>query len=310
MRRGSTVALVTPMHESTGDVDYVSLRKLLRLHVESGTHNLCVLGTTGEASVLSSQERERVLRTAVELVKGKMTILAGTGTIDPKSTKAMTQQAIDVGCDAALVVTPYYVKPPQRGLIQNTVAAADLGLPVVVYNVPGRTGVDFKDENIAVCAQHPNVVGVKDATGDVSRVANLRRLLSEQRGGGGGDDDFLLYSGDDSTSLRFVELGGDGCISVTANVAPRDMSIMMNKALSQSQGTGDGGGNESASSIDERLAGLHRDLFLESNPMPAKWALYRLGLIESPYCRPPLTTFDFDTYGADVEAALKQAGLL
>ena len=159
MTPGSTCALVTP-YTASGKIDVPALRGLLRFHVENGTDGLCILGTTGEAAVMSMDERATVLTTAVEEVKGKMPILAGTGTIDPVHVKEMTLQAIDIGCDASLVVTPYYVKPPQRGLVKHFLAMADLGLPVIIYNIPGRAQVDFVPESIALVADHPNIIGV------------------------------------------------------------------------------------------------------------------------------------------------------
>ena len=158
MQQGSSCAIITPMTEN-GTIDIPSLRNLLHYHLDSGTDNLCILGTTGEASVLSMNERAKVLTTAVEEVKGKIPILAGTGTINPIHVREMTQQAIDLGCDASLVVTPYYVKPPQRGLIKHFSDMADLGLPVVMYNIPGRSKVDLTPESTAICAEHPNIVG-------------------------------------------------------------------------------------------------------------------------------------------------------
>lgn len=280
------------MDQETGAVDVAGLRKLLDWHVQQKTDNLCILGTTGEASVLTMAERELILKTTVEQVKGKLPILVGTGTIDPTACKAMTQQAMDLGCDASLVVTPYYVKPPQRCLIQHMTNAADLGLPVVIYNVPGRTAVDFLDQNIAIAAQHPGIVGVKDATGDLTRVQALRKLVS---------DDFLMYSGDDGTCVDFLLNGGDGCISVTANVAANAMHRMVQAALA--------GNADEARAINAPLEGLHQKLFLECNPIPVKWAAARLGLAQSGYCRPPLAEMD-PIFNDEVEAALKQAGLL
>jgi len=298
LKPGSSVALVTPFDESTGNIDYPALRQLLQYHLEAGTDNLCILGTTGEASVMSMDERAQVLKIAVEEVKGQMPILVGTGTIDPVHVKAMTQQAVDLGCDASLVTTPYYVKPPQRCLIQHMVTAAEhYGLPVCIYNVPGRTAVNMLDESIAIAAQHENVVAVKDATGDLSRVANLRNELSRN------DvvDDFLLFSGDDGTSMDFILGGGDGCISVTANVAPTAMHRLVEACRA--------GDAERAAEINAPLAALHQKLFCEANPIPAKWAVHRLGLTKSPWCRPPLDAMD-PLYATDVEDALRQAGLL
>jgi len=292
MRPGSSVAIITPMIPETGAVDIEGLRHLLRYHVESRTDNLCILGTTGEASVLSMPERELVLKTAVDEVKGKMPILVGTGAINPTSIKAMTQQAIDLGCDASLVVTPYYVKPPQRCLIRHMTDAADWGLPVVMYNVPGRTGVNFSDESIAIASEHAGIVGVKDATGDLSRVDALRKLVS---------DDFLLYSGDDGSTADFIAKGGNGSISVTANVAAAAMRDMIAAALDKRF--------DEANEINDRLVGLHNKLFVECNPIPVKWAAKRLGLINSAFCRPPLDEMD-PIFESQLEDALKQAGLL
>lgn len=277
---------------STGDIDVPNLKSLLQYHVESGTDNLCILGTTGEASVMSMDERELILKTAVEECKGKIPILAGCGTIDPKAVKAMTQQAIDIGCDANLMVTPYYVKPPQRGMIAMYTQIADMGLPVIIYNIPGRSSINFSDESIATCAQHESIIGLKDATGDLSRLTSIRPMVGEE---------FLLYSGDDSSSLEFVKRGGDGCISVTANVAAPSIHHIMLNALA--------GDFAKAEALNEPLLGLHKQLFCESSPMPVKWAAKRLRMIDTDFCRPPLATFDPELH-PQVEEALKAAGLL
>lgn len=297
MKRGTSVAIVTPMNADTGKVDFDDLRRLLRYHVDAGTDNLCILGTTGEASVLTEKEKEDVLKIAVEEVKGIMPILVGTGTIDPTKIKAATQQARDLGCDAALVVTPYYVKPPQRALVNHFMTVADWDiLPVVPYNVPGRTGVNMMDENLALISQHPNIVALKDATGDVDRLVNLRKLLAEQQ-----NTDFLLYSGDDGTTIDFIARGGDGCISVTANVAAKQLREAVHAALA--------GDVETANKLNEPLVDLHQKLFVEANPIPAKWAAAHLGLIKSAYARPPLCEMD-DKYAPEVTAALIAAGVL
>eukprot|EP01083_Nonionella_stella_P281865 959306_1 len=237
-------------------------------------------------------ERAQILKTAVEEVKGKIPILAGTGTIDPNHVKEMTLQAIDLGCDASLVVTPYYVKPPQRGLVNHFISVAELGLPVIMYNIPGRTKVDLSLESTAICAEHPYIVGLKDATGDLDRVKKIRSLVG---------DKLLLYSGNDDTSPNFVMRGGDGCISVAANVAPEAVHDVIVAALE--------GDAELVKKLNEPLLGLHKNLFLESNPIPVKWAAWRAGLIDSPYCRPPLDELD-PKFHNDVEAALKAAGLI
>jgi len=291
MQQGSSCAVITPMTDS-GKIDIPSFRNLLKYHINSGTDNLCILGTTGEASVMSMDERAQVITTAVDMVKGKIPILCGTGTINPNHVKEMTQQAIDLGCDASLVVTPYYVKPPQRGLIKHFTDMADLGLPVIMYNIPGRTKVDLSPQSTAICAEHPNIVGLKDATGDLDRVKEIRSLVG---------DDFLLYSGNDDTASNFVMRGGDGCISVTANVAPEQMHDMMVAALEKDA--------DLVQQINGPLMGLHKNLFVESNPIPVKYAAWRAGLIKSPFCRPPLAQLDAKYY-KDVETALYAAGLL
>lgn len=293
LNKGSTVALVTPFSSTTGEIDVPSLKALLQMHIDAETDNLCMLGTTGEASVMSMKERELILSTAVEMCKGRIPILAGCGTINPNHVKEMTLQAMDLGCDANLMVCPYYVKPPQRGLIQMFTSIADLGLPLVMYNIPGRAAINLSDESIAICSQHERIVGLKDATGDLSRLASVRPLVG---------NDFLLYSGDDSSSLEFVKRGGDGCISVTANVAPAIMHQIMTNALFSRD-------YDKAESLNESLLMLHKQLFIESSPMPVKWALQRMGVIDSAYCRPPLDEMD-PKFQPLVEEALQAAGLI
>ena len=312
----------------TGAIDFPTLRSLLQFHLESGTDGLCILGTTGEgkstvssmlfkyyifgmhmltihiindyitASVLTMDERKKVLDVAVEEVKGKIPILVGTGTIDPEHVKEQTLQAIDCGCDASLVVTPYYVKPPQRALIRHFETMADLGLPVCIYNVPGRTGVDFLPESIAKVAGHPNIVAVKEATGDVSRLAQIHKACEAN---GVPKDKLLLLSGDDGTTDKFVLDGGDGCISVTANVAPARMHDLMMAALKKD--------TEEAYRINAPLRSLHTDAFCEANPIPIKWATKRIGKIDCAYLRPPLDELAPEFHGV-VEQALIEAGLL
>lgn len=297
MRQGSYVALITPM-TATGKIDLPSLRMLLQFHLESGTDGLCILGTTGEASVMTMAERKSVLDVAVEEVKGKIPILVGTGTIDPQHVKEQTLQAIDCGCDASLVVTPYYVKPPQRALVRHFESMADLGLPVCIYNVPGRTGVDFLPQSIGQVAGHPNIVAVKEATGDVSRVAQIHEACEAN---GVAKDSLLLLSGDDGTTDEFVLGGGDGCISVTANVAPSRMHNLMMAALKKDL--------EEVQRINSPLRRLHEDEFCEANPIPIKWAMKRIGKIDCAYLRPPLDELSPDLQGL-VEGALAEAGLL
>ena len=295
MRRGSTVALITPFTEDN-KIDVDGLEKLIDFHLESGTDNLCVLGTTAEASVMSMDERELALRTIVSKAKGQIPILVGTGTIDPATVKKYTQQAIDLGADASLVVSPYYVKPPQRGLINHFTTMADMGLPVVLYNVPGRTAVDLSDKTIAMLAQHDKIVGIKDATGDVSRLTSLKLALGEDL-----NRNFLKYSGDDGTTIDYVLEGGDGCISVTANIAPKVVRDMIHAGLN--------GNDQLAIELNQPLKLLHDRLFVESNPIPAKWAAQRIGLTNNAFCRPPLDAMD-PQYIDLLEEALFTANIL
>lgn len=297
LRQGSYVALVTPM-TPTGEISIPDLRSLLQFHLESGTDGLCILGTTGEAAVMTMAERKMVLDAAVDEVKGKIPILVGTGTIDPEHVKEQTLQAIDCGCDASLIVTPYYVKPPQRGLMRHFESMADLGLPVCIYNVPGRTGVDMLPESIAKIAGHPNIVAVKEATGDVSRVSKIHDAM---KANGVSADSLLLFSGDDGSTDEFVLAGGDGCISVTANVAPSQMHQLMMAALKKDRAE--------VERINAPLRTLHSDEFCEANPIPIKWAVKRIGKIGWAYLRPPLDELSPEFY-EKMERAMKTACLI
>jgi len=294
LRKGSTCALITPFADD-GKIDVRGLEKLIEFHLEEGTDNLCVLGTTAEAAVMTMDERALVLTTIANIAKGKVPLLVGTGTINPESVKAMTQQAIDMGADASLIVNPYYVKPPQRALVRHFMTMADMGLPVILYNVPGRTGSNIADETVALLSEHENIVGVKDATGDLKRLASLKALLGDR------DSNFLKYSGDDETTDEFVLQGGDGCISVTANLVPGRIHEMVHAALK--------GDSALVKQINDPLRLLHKNLFCESNPIPTKWAAKRIGLVKTAYCRPPLDVLD-PQFEGKVEDALKAAGLL
>lgn len=288
---GSLVALITPMKDN-GDVDIPCLRKLLRWHKEEGTDGIVILGTTGEASTLSAEEKGEVMAVTREEVGGVLPIIVGTGTIDTKSTIAATKQAKLFGADAALVVTPYYVKPSQTGLYEHFKAIADAAeIPIVLYNVPGRTGVDLSVETTVKLSKHPMIQGLKDATGDNNRVKPMRSVIGE---------DFKLYSGEDSAACDYVLQGGDGVISVTANVVPGAVSRVMAAGKARDEKT--------AKATDAPLSGLHRDLFCEANPIPVKWAMSRIGKTESGI-RLPLVQLGEDFHGR-VEAALVQAGCL
>lgn len=289
--KGSMVALVTPMKDN-GDLDIPTLRQLLRWHKAEGTDGVVILGTTGEASTLTAEEKGEVMAVTREEVGGVLPIIVGTGTIDTKSTIAATKQAKLFGADAALVVTPYYVKPSQAGLYQHFTTLADAAeIPVILYNVPGRTGVDLSVETTVKLSHHPMICGLKDATGDNNRVQPMRSVIGE---------DFMLYSGEDGAACDYVLQGGDGVISVTANVAPGAMARVM--------AAGNAGDSDTAKSTDGPLSGLHRDLFCEANPIPVKWALARMGKIQSGI-RLPLVELG-DKFHTRVEAAMIQAGCL
>jgi 4-hydroxy-tetrahydrodipicolinate synthase len=271
MITGSIVALVTPMTE-TGDIDWAALERLIDWHIANGTQALGLVGTTGEASTLSHPEHREVIRFGVSHAGGRIPIMAGTGSNATLEAVELTVSAAEAGADCALLVTPYYNRPTQEGLYHHfkTVAGA-INLPIVLYNVPSRTGCDLSVETTLRLSQIENIVGLKDATGDVARGAALIQALPEG---------FAVYSGDDSTTCDLLEVGAAGCISVTANVAPAQMADICKLALA--------GDMASARAIDDQVRALHGTLFLESNPIPVKYAMGKMGLIE-PTMRLPLT---------------------
>jgi len=288
---GSLVALVTPMQES-GEVDITALRELLRWHKEEGTDGVVILGTTGEGSTLTTVEREEVMAVTREEVGGVLPIIVGTGTISTSSTIVATKQAKLFGADAALVVTPYYVKPSQEGLLKHFTQIADASeLPLILYNVPGRTGVDMSIETTVALSRHPMICGLKDATGDNSRCAPMRSICP---------DDFRLYSGEDAMAREYVLQGGDGVISVTANVAPGTVSKVMAAAAARD--------DNMASTIDAPLMALHRDLFCEANPIPVKWALEKMGRMPGGIRTPQVPLGE--KFHKRVEAALQKGNCL
>jgi 4-hydroxy-tetrahydrodipicolinate synthase len=291
MYRGSMVALITPMHED-GSIDESSLRRLIDFHVEQGTDGIVAVGTTGESATLDETEHCEVIRMVVQHVAGRLPVIAGTGANSTTEAITLTRCAQQAGADAALLVTPYYNKPTQEGLYRHHKAVADaVSMPQILYNVPGRTACDMLPETVARLAQIPNIVGIKEATGDLARVGRLRELCGA---------DFALFSGDDASAREFILRGGQGVISVTANVAPKLMHEMCQAALS--------GDREGAGSIDARLAALHRDLFAESNPIPVKWAVAQLGLAPTGI-RLPLTWLS-EAAQPRVRKAMEQAGII
>jgi len=290
MITGSLVAIVTPMHED-GSLDLDAYRRLIDWHVEQGTDAIVAVGTTGESATVDPAEHILLIRTAVEAARGRVKVIAGSGGNSTREAIELTTQARAVGADATLQVVPYYNKPTQEGLYRHFCAVAQaVDLPVILYNVPSRTVADLSVDTALRLAQVPGIVGIKDASGDLSRVVEMRR-----RGPAG----FAQYSGNDDSALAFVLLGGQGVISVTANVAPALMRQMCAAALA--------GEVALARSLNERLMPLHLRLFTEPNPIPAKWALQRMGHIGSGIRLPLLP---LSAAGQDVVAgALQEAGI-
>ncbi|MDT8387056.1 MAG: 4-hydroxy-tetrahydrodipicolinate synthase [Thiogranum sp.] len=291
MFHGSMVALVTPMQED-GAIDEDSLEALLEFHISSGTDAIVAVGTTGESATLDEQEHCGLLRRVVEVVRGRIPVIAGTGANCTQEAIELTQCGMDAGADACLLVAPYYNKPTQEGLYRHFRAIADaVPIPQILYNVPGRTVCDLLPETIARLAPVSNIVGIKEATGDLDRGRRILELCGDQ---------LDLYSGDDATAMELILLGAKGDISVTANVAPKAMHEMCAAALA--------GDRALAERLDQPLRALHRDLFVESSPIPVKWALHEMGLIQ-PGLRLPLTPLSEHCH-AQVRDALRQAGVL
>ncbi|MFY0663008.1 MAG: 4-hydroxy-tetrahydrodipicolinate synthase [Natronospirillum sp.] len=291
MITGSMVALVTPMSED-GSIHWESLEQLLDFHIENKTQAIVSMGTTGESTTLSMAEHKSVVKFTVEYCAGRIPVVAGTGANNTVEAIELTRAAAEVGADMCLSVVPYYNKPSQEGLYRHFKAIAEaVDIPVILYNVPSRTVTDMSNETIARLSRIPNIVGVKEATGDVSRVKAIKKLAGQ---------DFALYSGDDATSKDFLLEGGDGLISVTANVSPLAMQNMCEAAM--------GGNLELAERLDNLLQPLHKNLFLESNPVPVKWALNIMGLIP-PGIRLPLVQFD-KQYHDTLKQAMMESGIL
>lgn len=288
MFSGSLVALVTPMRPD-GTVDFACLKKLVDWHVEQGTDALVIAGTTGESATLARDEHVEVIRVAVEQAAGRIPVIAGTGSNSTTQTIDLSKAVGALPIAGYLLVVPYYNKPTQEGLVRHFTAIADaVDKPVMLYNVPGRTVADMKPATVARLASHPRIFGIKEATGDLDRVQAIAELCGPA---------FRLYSGDDATAREFMLLGGHGVVTVTGNVAPQTMAAMCRAALA--------GDAALAGELDSQLADLHRDLFIESNPIPVKWALLRMGLI-GPGIRLPLTPLSPEAQ-PKVEAAMRRA---
>ena len=291
MIQGSIVALVTPMYVN-GAIDKESLEKLVKYHINQGTDALVAVGTTGESATLSEDEHCEVIKTIVDCVSGRIPVIAGTGSNSTTEAINLTHKAQQAGADACLIVTPYYNKPTQEGLYLHykTIAEA-VDIPQILYNVPGRTACDMLPETIGRLSKLTNIIGVKEATGDLTRVKKIRDLAGEN---------FAIYTGDDATSVEFCLLGGNGSITVTGNVAPRLVHEMIMAAI-----TGD---KETALAIDEKLADLHKNLFIQSNPIPVKWAVAEMGLMRQGI-RLPLTWLTEDCF-ATVRSSMCKAEAL
>ncbi len=292
MFKGSYVALITPMHDN-GDVDYPALERLIDFHIEQGTHGIVAVGTTGESPTLPFDEHVEVVRQTVKMVDKKIPVMAGAGANSTAEAIFLSQQMASVGVDGFLSVVPYYNKPQQAGMVAHFNAIADAtDIPVVLYNVPGRTVADMQPETVAELAKHKNIVGIKDATGDLERLKEMQALV---------DSDFVFLSGDDATSCEFLCQGGHGVISVTANVVPNAIAKMCEAALNDDQLL--------CREIDKPINALHTALFIEPNPVLPKWALYKMGMINSPNLRLPMVLPELASQ-KHIEELLKQHALL
>ncbi len=290
MFSGSMVALVTPMRVD-GSIDSDSLHKLIEFHIENGTDAIVAVGTTGESATLSVTEHCAVIEQVVKQVNGRIPVIAGTGANSTTEAIELSRHAKDLGVDAVLLVTPYYNKPTQEGLYLHYKAIAEgVDIPQILYNVPSRTACDLLPETVARLAGHPNIVGIKEATGDVTRVKQIKALCQ---------DKLELYTGEDANTVDFILAGGQGVISVTANVAPAAMHEMCLAALDNNE--------VRARQINQNLALLHQSLFVESNPIPVKWALHEMALIPAGI-RLPMTVLS-ERYHQPVRDALAAANV-
>lgn len=291
MITGSMVAIVTPM-DAQGELDWPALDKLIDFHIQEGTSAIVAVGTTGESATLNVAEHVEVLRRVVKQVNGRIPVIAGTGANCTREAVELTQNAKKVGADACLLVTPYYNKPTQEGLYQHFKHIAEaVDIPQILYNVPGRTVCDMLPETAIRLSAIKNIVGIKEATGDIERA---KQIIA------GVDSDFLVYSGDDATAYQLMLAGGKGNISVTANVAPRAMSELCRLAMA--------GEAQAAKELNDSLMPLHEKLFVEANPIPVKWALYEMGLIDKGI-RLPLTWLS-EQYHEQVRQALRETAIL
>ena len=274
--KGSLVALVTPMIPN-GDVDYVALENLIDWHIEKGTNGIVSVGTTGESATVDIKEHLEVINHTVKYVNSRIPVIAGTGANSTSEAIELTMESKQIGADFSLLVTPYYNKPNQNGLIQHyTKVANEVDLPQILYNVPSRTACDLKPSSVKILSEHKNIIGIKEAVGDPKRIDDLIQISSNK-------EDFLLYSGDDPSFLSMLKKGGDGVISVAANVVPEYISDICSSALEEKF--------DIAEELDNKLSTLYELLFIESNPIPVKWMLYKMELIQKSI-RLPLIELD------------------
>ena len=291
MISGSMVAIVTPM-DAHGALDWQALTKLVDFHLQEGTDALVVVGTSGESATLNVEEHVEVIRRVVDQVKGRIPVIAGTGANCTREAVELTRNAKSVGADAGLLVTPYYNKPTQEGLYQHFKHIAEaVAIPQILYNVPGRTVCDMLADTVVRLSAVPNIIGIKEATGNIDRAKDIIARVPS---------DFYVYSGDDAPAYELMLAGGKGNISVTANIAPRAMHELCQLAMA--------GDAEGAKALNDRLMPLHENLFLEANPIPVKWALQQMGLIEQGI-RLPLTWFS-EQYHDTLRQAMRQSGIL
>ncbi|MBL3556655.1 MULTISPECIES: 4-hydroxy-tetrahydrodipicolinate synthase [Marinobacter] len=291
MITGSLVALVTPMH-SDGSIHWEHLDKLVDFHLDNGTHGIVAVGTTGESATLDPEEHMRVVGHIIKRVDRRIPVIAGTGGNSTREAIELTEEAHKLGADACLLVVPYYNKPTQEGLYRHFKTIAE-AVPVnqILYNVPGRTACDMLNETVERLADIPNIIGIKDATGNIPRGAELIEAVKGR---------LVVYSGDDATAAGLMLAGGKGNVSVTANVAPGAMAALCEAAIAGDQAETD--------RLNELLMPLNRKLFLEANPIPVKWALHRMGMIGEGI-RLPLTPLS-DKFHGEVEEALRASGVL
>ena len=292
MFKGSLVALATPF-DSNNRVDYASLKGLIEFHVREGTDGLVIAGTTGEAATMNREEHTELVAKAVELVAGRLPVIAGTGSNSTRQTINMSLSVAEAAnIDAFLIVVPYYNKPMQEGMYQHFTAIADaVPRPVLMYNVPGRTVADMQPETVARLAAHENIFGIKEATGNIDRLRQILALVD--------DDEFMLYSGDDFTALEFLATGGHGIVTVSGNVVPAAIARLCRLVRE--------GRIDEARALDDTLQPLNEALFVESNPIPVKWALNQMGLIP-PHLRLPMTEYS-EQHHELMRAALATAGV-